>query len=130
MALLETALVSALEDHPGLGDLIGDKIYPLMVPQGIALPAVTYRRVSGERIHAMVDDPGLASPRIQVDAWGATYASAKAVAEQVIACLQRWSGTVETVIIQDTYFQGDTDIYDPDTERWQISMDFIIWHLE
>lgn len=130
MALLEQALVHALGDHGGLTALVGTGIYPLMVPQGAALPAVTYRRVSGERVHAMVDDPGLAYPRIQVDAWGATYASAKAVADQVIDCLQRWSGTVETVIVQDTYFSGDMDIYDPETERWQVSMDFIVWHLE
>lgn len=130
MAYLEEALVSALEGHAGLSALIGSRIYPLMIPQGAALPAVTYQRVSGERIHAMVDDPGLASPRIQVDAWGSTYASAKAVAAQVIDCLQRWSGTAETVVVQDSYFQGDQDIYDPETERWQVSMDFIVWHLE
>lgn len=130
MALLEEALVSALKAHAGLEALVVERIFPVMVPQGTTLPAVSYRRVSGPRIHAMVADPGLASPRIQVDAWGATYASAKAVAAQVIDCLQRWSGTVETVSVQDTYFQGDQDIYDPDTERWQVSMDFIVWHNE
>ena len=130
MALLEQALVHALRDFTGLTDLVSTRIYPMMVPQGAALPAVTYRRVSGERVHAMVDDPGLAYPRMQVDAWGSTYASAKAVAAQVIACLQRWRGVVETVTVQDTYFSGDMDIYDPETERWQVSMDFIMWHLE
>lgn len=130
MAYLETALTYALGHHAGLIALVGSRIYPMMVPQGAALPAVTYQRISGERIHAMVDDPGLASPRIQVDAWGSTYSSAKAVAAQVIDCLQRWSGVVETVTVQDTYFQGDQDLYDQETERWQVSMDFIIWHLE
>jgi hypothetical protein len=127
---IEAAIWTTLHGHSGLHALTGDRIYPGIAPEGAAVPYVTYRRVSGPREHAMGHDPGLASPRFQVDAWDDDYDGARAVADEVIDALQDWSGTVGTVVVNRSILEGDQDNYDAETERWQIAVDFIIWHRE
>ena len=56
----------------------------------------------------MVKDDGIVRARFQITAWGETFTGVKAVIEQVRQALQRWS----TSGVQDTYIDGQYDLYD------------------
>ena len=130
MAEVEAAIKSRLGGYGGLSALVASRVYPLHLPQRPTLPAVTYQRIDGPREHAMGADPGLAHPRIQVDSWAASYASAKAVATQVRGALQRWRGTAAGVEVLAIYLESDQDDYEPETKQWRVRQDWTVWHRE
>lgn len=127
---IEESLFTRLSTHAGLSALVSARIYPLILPQKPTLPAVTYTRVSGERVSAMGADTVIARPRFQVSCFASTYASARAVAAQVRAALQRWRGTVGGVVIQDSFIESEIDLYEDDTKLYHTALDFEIIHEE
>jgi hypothetical protein len=78
------------------------------MPEGTVKPAVTYQRISSTRTSCMVDDDGIVRARFQISTWADTFASARAVIDQVRLAMQRWS----TSGVQDTYIIGEYDLYD------------------
>lgn len=134
MADLEQAVQARLAGYAGLASLVAARIYPLVLPQKPTYPTVTYQRITSARASAMGSDPGVASVTIQVDAWGSTYANARAVAAQVRAALQRWRGTQAisggSVEVLDSFIESDQDIYEEETATYRVRMDFLIWHRE
>ncbi|MEW5921568.1 MAG: DUF3168 domain-containing protein [Bacillota bacterium] len=131
--VIEEALYAYLSSHVGLTALVGSRIYPLVMPQGTTLPAVTFSKVSGPRVHAMQHDAGLAYPRFQVSCWGSTYKQAKEVAAQVRAALQDFKGTMGGpggAEVSGVFLEDETDLYEPNTQIYHVALDFIIWHNE
>lgn len=61
----------------------GARIYPLVRPQGTALPAITYQRVSHVRYDPLVGRERLANVRLQLDCWAAQYGDLKDLAHDV-----------------------------------------------
>lgn len=138
MAVLEEGLFSYLSTYAGLTALISARVYPFRIPQeqAVSLPCMTYQRISTPR-HQTHDTSGasdLASPRFQFDAWAETYASAKAITDQIRAALNGKNGTIgsggSAVTIQAALVQEETPELDPETNIYRSRSDFIIWHVE
>ena len=117
---VEATLYTRLSTFAGLAALVGTRIYPLILPEGVAYPAVTYQRVATPpRESCMGVDVGLVRPRIQITVWGDTFAAVKAAAEQVRQALQRWS----TTGVQDTFLIGENDLYDEEAAKYGAALD-------
>ena len=56
---IEEALVSHIKAN-GVS-----RIYPLVLPQKVIYPAVTYQKIAGEYVHSMGGDSGFAYPDYQ-----------------------------------------------------------------
>lgn len=80
----EQRIRTALTGAAPLVALVSDRIYPIAAPQGSALPRVIYGRAGGGRETGLSGETGWEHPRIQADAEGSDYASAKAVAGAVL----------------------------------------------
>lgn len=130
MAEIEQVIESKLTAHSGLSALISTRLYPLLLPQRPTLPAVTYQRISTMTIPTR-DEPhaSLGRPRFQFNVWAATFASARAVAQQLRVALptlqQASNPRVDVALLQD-----DQDVYEADTGKWQAILDAFIWHEE
>jgi hypothetical protein len=76
--------------------LIGNRCYPLVLPQNCIYPAVRLQRISTPRSQYRDLDgkAGYASPRFQVDAYGVSHASVLAVAQAIYGLLEGYTGTV------------------------------------
>ena len=103
---IKDAIYSRSQTFAGLSALIGTRLYDVQAPQNTAMPYVTYQLVSAERHHVMTRDT-LGRPRVQFDSFGATREVAENVNAQVIACFNRWKGTVASVVIKDTVIESD-----------------------
>lgn len=123
-------MFARLQAVSAVTDLVGTRVFPAPLPQGQTLPAVTYQRVSGARESAMGSDTGVAHPRIQVDCWASSYSGVKALATAVRGALQRYSGTIATVEIQDSFLKNDIDLFEDEIEANRVMLDFEIWHRE
>lgn len=130
MAELEAVIFTRLSTYAGLIALTSTRIYPIILPQNPTLPAVTYQRTDGPRESALGAEMGLAHPGIQIDSWGKTYASAKAVATQARAALQRWSSEITDPVVLDCLLESDGDEYEPGANIYHVRQDWTIWHRE
>lgn len=127
---IETDLYSYLSTHAGLASLIGIRIYPVQSPQKVACPYCVYFKVSPGRSYTHQGHSPPDRPRMQVSCFGNTYASAKAVAAQVIAAMEAWpaaNSSVQAVLLDDEFDMednaemGQTGIYHAVT-------DWIVWY--
>ena len=61
--MAEQAIFEALSAIPALGN----RVYPLVLPDNVAYPAVVYQRIAGPRYSAMGVDVDVLDPTIQYD---------------------------------------------------------------
>tara|TARA_R110000868_G_scaffold29889_25_gene111159 strand:+ start:5052 stop:5459 length:408 start_codon:yes stop_codon:yes gene_type:complete len=126
----EAAVYARLSGYSGLTDLVGDRIYPMVIPPEKRGDAVTYQLIGTTPTPAMRADAPLTRSRIQVSCYGtktssqSAYASAKAVRDQVVAALNRFRGTVGGVAVQAVYRLTEFDLYDDDAKVDGVAVDF------
>lgn len=131
--MVESALRTRALAVTAVSDLIAARLYPLKLPQAPTYPAVTYTRISGPRLYAHDGPAGMAEGRFQFDAWGASYASAKAVAAALRGAMEGFSGTSGGVSIASIFCVNETDEYQPeegDGGDWRVSLDFWVRYYE
>lgn len=98
--MIEDVLYSRLSGFPGLANLVGDRIYPIILPQECRLPAVTFRRAATPVREPLLSvDSGEVVAHIEITAWSllADYDVLRAVARQVRLALERWSDEAQGV---------------------------------
>jgi hypothetical protein len=134
MATLDEGLYTYLSTFAGLTALVSTRVYAFKLPQGATLPAVTFQRISSAR--SLTHDTSgagndLARPRFQIDAWATTYSSAKAISDQIRAALNGKRGTIATgVSINAALVEDERPAFEPETNIYQISCDYFIWHAD
>lgn len=82
---------------PGLTALIGDRLFPRYLPQGViepTYPAVTYMQVSGRFATSHQGYMGVSMPNYQFSCWSPDYSESKAVAREV----RRLAGTTDVLL--------------------------------
>jgi len=126
---MEAALIAKLLAATGVTALVSTRINWGRRVQGAALPAIVLHRVSGLPDVHHGGASGLVVSRVQVDCWGASYGSAKAVAR-----------AVETAITAQTFTQGAVrfdvilidserdDSTDETTPLFRTSLDLMVHH--
>ena len=126
--MLEGDLYSALSTNAAVGAIVGGtgqsaRIYPMLRPQGAALPAVTYQLIDRPRIDtaSLTGNNAKVRSRMQIDCWAESYSAAKDLA----AAVKNAVNSALTALNID-----ERDLYEDDTGIYRISSDFSIWHLE
>jgi hypothetical protein len=124
---MEEALIGYLLSRASLVALVGSRIHWAVRPQGTPLPAVVLTRIDAVRDQTYAGRSGLVRSRVQVDCWGASYTSVKAVARQVVQHAD--AAPFNAVFIDD-----ESDSFEPGPEAagalHRTRLDLIIWHTE
>jgi hypothetical protein len=94
VALIENALYAYLSAHSGLFALVNNRIYPNDLPKQPTYPAVVYELVEGDAYLAMGARPGISFSIYRFTCYATTKSAAVAVAKQVKAALDYYSGTM------------------------------------
>lgn len=84
---MEADLLAVLEANVGVSALVGARIYPMILPQRVTLPAIRYQVISTIPQPTHNGASGLRQYRIQLSVHAATYSAAQAVAEALHAAL-------------------------------------------
>jgi len=128
--VIEDALYSRLSGFAGLTALVGTRIYPLKLEPGAALPAVSFQLIDAERDRLSGQDGVDHAARFQLDSWADTYESAKAVAAQVVAALDRWSGTVAGVVVNTSFIDSERDTFEEQVADGvpRVLTEATVWH--
>ena len=120
----EKSLVATLKANTALTALVGTKIFPLIVPQGTALPCISYQRISGMPANTLSGHSGLEEIDLQIDVWAKTYAEAKTIAKAVRAAMPA-SGTPFSA-----HLRMDEDLPGDDGSYFRVSMEYVVWFQE
>lgn len=134
--LLHEALYKQLTTATLTTKLGSTAIYPIMIPQGVDLPAVTYQEISESPVHAMGADPALMFPRFEISSWSSSYKQVKIIADSVKSVLRdfgstKLGGAAAGVEVQRIFFENETDFLDVDRETgtmtYHVAQEYIIW---
>lgn len=84
----ETILYSALSAAAGITAIVEDRIYPGLIPQGKALPAVVFLRADTEYITTIHSSTPRGS-RVEMEVWGIakTNSAAEAIGDAIEVAL-------------------------------------------
>lgn len=131
---MEEALIDLLKSHAALTALIGTnpaRVYWMRAPQAIARPYVVLQVVSSIPDVTHGGPSGLVGSRVQVDSYGDTYGSVKAVARAVTGRLSGFRGPRLTTTFDGIFKDAERDEYEdsaaPD-KAFRVSMDFLVWN--
>ena len=79
---IEQAVAAALTASPEVEALVSGRVYPLKLPQGTVLPAVTYQRTDSSPDYTL-QGYGSESVTLMLNSFGPTYEEAKELAMAV-----------------------------------------------
>lgn len=128
MATIEEGLYSALtEDSGRVYGLVGERVYPLVIPQDSDLPAIAYQRVSGPRSVAHGGSLGAAEARIQLTITAAAYSTAKAIAAAARDLFPFVGILGGLVTVFDSLVENEIDGYGTQIEAPTVRLD--LWFL-
>lgn len=108
-----------------LSALVGTRVYPLVLPQAGALPAVVYTLV--DDVETLNGHNGVA--RVQFTAWATTYAGAKSVRDALRERLRSFAGQSSTDRVEDVdvSFSGPAGL-EPELGLYRRDLDTMIYH--
>jgi len=91
--MIEQGLYDLLSSDQALSQLVGARIYPVLIPEETTYPAITYQGVTGS-VKPSVDGRAYSEKSIQIDAWGNTYGDIKCVQAALHRILDGYVGTL------------------------------------
>jgi hypothetical protein len=113
--------------------LVSTRIYPSDLPQQIAVPAIVYRHIDTVDRPTIHGDGGaqLVQSRISVIALANDYSAIKAIHEAVKDALRYQYGVIAGVQVATiTRDIVGPDLFDPDLERHEQGVDYLIVHTD
>jgi hypothetical protein len=133
MPQLEPGLYAYLKNDPAVSALVGDRIFPNVVPEGTILPSIRYQRITTQRedthdpfgeMHAYV------RATVQIDSWSTSAQGAMEVGEAVMLALSGFHGDMEGVSIGRVTNVRESDTYDLQKKLHGRSQDFQFWYMD
>lgn len=116
-----TALYDRLTGHAGTAALISTRCYRLRMPDNPTMPALVLQRISSSGQSGTSE---VRTSRWQVSCWATTSAGAEALATQVRAALEEWSGgssDIKMVVVV-----SELEDYDDDSELYRVIVDALL----
>ena len=131
----EEAIVSILKNDTDVDGLVSTRIYPNEVPQGAAMPAISYEQASGDREHTMDGPVGMVDASFVLNCWSETYAGSRTLSGYVRIALDGYSGTVGSQYFWVIFLENESDNLQriPDVKvirRYSKQLTFTVWFEE
>lgn len=117
---LETDIFDALSGAAAVAALVAARIYPLLLKQGCAMPAIVYSPITSRPVVSLQGPSGLEGNTVQIDAWALTLAEASAVLVAIEAAM----GAATTFSI---VHGPRRSWYESAPELYRAQRDFSVW---
>jgi len=132
---LRPALVEYLLADPNISAAVGgDRIYPVIMKQGVMNTSIVYNRISGFGEPTYSGPAMITRPRFQLDSYATRADAASALADLVKERLDGFSGVMgtggQTVNVLGIFYDGEHDEYEPDARRYRVRRDYFVWFQE
>lgn len=115
-------IYTALSGASGIAALVSTRIYPLVLPQSVTYPAISYQRISNS---PQQGSTALRSTRYQINCWALTYAAAQGLATAVKAALEEYTATATAPRIKMALVVNELDDFDSEANVYRVIVDVI-----
>ncbi len=125
MPRLEEALFDYLSNDSRVSNLVSDRIYPVRLPEKSIIPAISWLRVSANRLYTyntFEDTDAWVQARVQFNCWDFTAMGAMELGDAVLKAL---SGYYDT-FIGSSFSINELDVYEAPTKFHRRILDFLI----
>lgn len=131
----EIGIYEYLSTDSGVGALVTDdegncRIYPVRLPEGATLPAISWQRISGDRIYThdgYADTKPWTTARIQFNAWSNTSEEeAMLLGDAILLALSGYEGDLGGQVVGSSFAVTDRDDYEAQTKIYRRILDFQI----
>jgi hypothetical protein len=126
--MIESDLYSYLSGVSAVSALAGTRLYPLILPQAPTYPAITYTVQGADRDYTYCGPSGLVKKDIQIDAWGSTYAAAKALQDVLRVALDGFVGLMGNTRVHRVEILAEIDVYEDEPQAYRSSYSFVFHH--
>jgi len=106
---IETELVAKLKSDSGFSALVETRIYPLVAPQTVTTPYITYQVISDISNQCLEGGVYQNSTRIQIDCWSTKYSEVKAIKDAVLSAISGFKASNSINTMDD--YESDTKLY-------------------
>ena len=113
-----------------IATLLGTRLYPARLPQGVTLPALTYQRIAGIPEVTYDGAANLSRARIQIDVWADSYGAMVELAKAIRGALSGYRGAMGSTSVTVARVLNEIDMPEPEPPLWRRVMDCAIWHRE
>lgn len=133
--MIDTAIKELLLEDSGITLLVGDRVYPEVLPQAVTYPAMTFQIISGQSHYHMQGPSELAASRVQFDLYAETKDKLIELKRVFMRLMSGFhNAAVRPGIIQGAFRDnefGDVEgAIDRTNKVRRNTFDFIIWHEE
>jgi hypothetical protein len=104
-AVLRTALVTSTS----FTTLVSSRVYPVLAPATSSLPFVVWRRSGITREQTLGLPMGVPKVTVEYEVYGATYESARTVADTMRRILDGYGGTVNNTEVKHVSLENESD---------------------
>lgn len=131
MPTIDEQLRTIAQNAPAMTALIATRFYPDTKPQGAALPAIAYQRISTPRILTLKEGKStLAYPRFQLTVFARSASDRAALKDAIRATYAGYSDLAAGGSIDRILIDAEDDTYTPETSTYSSMIDLIVWHQE
>ncbi len=120
------AIYNLLRTDSDITNLVSSRIYPQIASQGADFPFIVYLLVDVDPSDTKSGVSTLDQSRYDIVVASKTYSEVSTITELVRNRLDRYRGTVESVVIDSIQFQSVDADNDPATETYVTSSEYII----
>ena len=130
----QTRLHAQLTATTAVTDIVGQRVYPIKVTQGTALPHITYQVISDVSINHAAGATETNNTRIQVDCWAATYDVGRTLAKAVKDALKNWTDLAGDPAISSCHYEDGQDAPEPvlpgedRLAAHRVRQDYMLWY--
>jgi len=133
---IERAIYMRLSTDSEVVEQVSTRIYPEQVPQGTALPFITFQEIVSTPVRSFSGYSGVTRTTLQVDCWAQNYADRSAVKRSVRHALNNrnsWVGggaIVQSVQLDSMRNSSEPPFDGGERMTRRASLDFIIYWQE
>jgi hypothetical protein len=130
------SLAAGIFDFLSTGLSVGDRVYPLTLPQDVTLPALTFQVISDiptlshdvAQDHPLYTGARRSDTRVQFDCYGSTYDDAEALADELHTLAVGYRGFWGAIEVDSVLPDNRLDDRDEAPDVWRVICDLIIGH--
>lgn len=127
--MIEQSLYNALTNSAAIAALCANRIYPLLLPDEAAMPAIDYQFISAVSAPTLTSS-GMFRTRVQINCWGSNYGSAATLRAAVLDLLDGYvsPATDETRIQSSLIINAKRDDFDHELLMYRCMCEFYLLH--
>jgi len=123
---IRPSLRTYLLDSAPIAAVVGARVYPSRIPQGVTGTSIVYTRISGGGDYHLQGLSGFARHRYQIDAWAKTINEAASLADFIRDRIDGFRGSMGAVTVHGIFFLDQREDYDEEANLHRVGRDYFI----